>query len=1323
MSTGANQPPLSSCGCCEGEPSLDVISNPPGQSAIAFRLATYDVFLQRLLDGLGSAQIPDGPNQGARPLSALTTRSPDDPAIALLDAWAVVADILTFYQERIANEGYLRTATERRSVLELARAIGYELNPGVAASVFLQFTVQEIAAAAVAAAVPGSGAPVTAGPGASPFNAGLVDLPAGTQAQSSPSPGNLPQPFETAADFQARVDWNTLAPRSQWMSDIVLFGRGVYLLADSAAFAAGTYTLLDPTQVYFVNPQSHLALQFLNLQPARFRRKFGGFRPPPNGLPAVAINQFYLQGTATKLNVGDRLLLVGVNSVGGTQAQAYVILDVEAQSALNRTRVAIDASGSTPHFGAASLPQESPQLGHIPFNQHSADVYIREVAISESDLQVFLRINGWDGGQLEQLVNNPNRAQDPVAGVYAFRATAAFFGANAPKWLSLPDPAKSQRGDPYPIDWDTANSGAGRLIWTDSQGQPHQNADVYLERQFPQVTTNGWILLEAHGVQDSAFEITATIDETLADYGMSAKATGLALKLPSSKGTGLNAPSAVSRDTNLLDAFAIGLDGALHHRWWNGQGWFGPENLGGVGLQGSPASVSWSHGRIDVFAITVGGALIHWWWNGGPWGGPENLGGGSLVGSPTVVSWAANRLDIFATTNAADLAHWWWDGNRWNGPEGRGGASLVGSPCAVSRGQNLIDIFAIASAAANPGGLMHWWWDGSNWNGPVNRGSAALTGSPSAVSWSHDRIDVFATTSQGGLDHWWWDLNDGWHGPEDLGVSQLVGSPSAVSWAASRLDIFALSAFGTLRHIWWDGSWGSEDLGGNGNLIDSPSAVSWGPDRLDIFATGALGHWMHTWWGPGWGGPEDLGDGSLLPYPVRITKAYLQSERLALTGLPIQDDIPAGANDIMLDGITLGLQIGQAVALSGLRADAKSVPANEILILSGIDHIGGFTCLQFAPPGLQNSYLRATVTISANVTLATHGATVNEALGSGDASQTNQTFRLKRPPLTYVSAPTPSGAQSSLQIRVNDLAWQEAPTLYGLSSQDQQYIVRLADDGTPSVTFGDPAARLPTGGQNVRATYRTGIGLAGNVAAGTISMLLSRPPGLRAVTNPQPASGGADPQKLVDARVNAPLTVLTLDRIVSLDDYENFARSFAGIGKAQAVAMWNGEKRLAHVTIAAADGTAVDPSQPLFAQLTRAIELAHDPVQLVQLGSHQPLTFNLAAAILIDQPRYQPALVRAQVLLELADAFSFANRAFAQPVTSAEITALIQSTPGVVAVSLTQLYLANDPNGPSQTEAPAFIPASPARWANGAIQPAQLLLLNPLGVTITEMAP
>ena len=73
----------------------------------------------------------------------------------LTDAWAAALDVLTFYQERIANESYLRTATERLSVLHLARLIGYELRPGVAASTSLAFTLDETAGSPAALTLDG----------------------------------------------------------------------------------------------------------------------------------------------------------------------------------------------------------------------------------------------------------------------------------------------------------------------------------------------------------------------------------------------------------------------------------------------------------------------------------------------------------------------------------------------------------------------------------------------------------------------------------------------------------------------------------------------------------------------------------------------------------------------------------------------------------------------------------------------------------------------------------------------------------------------------------------------------------------------------------------------------------------------------------------------------------------------------------------------------------------------------------------------------------------------------------------------------------------
>ena len=134
---------LNTCNCCENGIHQPELYNPPGQEALRYRIGVHSSFLRRMLARLGVETIPDGDYQDDRPLRDLTTRDTDDFAIGLLDAWASVGDVLTFYQERLANEGFLRTSDERLSILELARAIGYELKPGVAAETYLAFQVDE----------------------------------------------------------------------------------------------------------------------------------------------------------------------------------------------------------------------------------------------------------------------------------------------------------------------------------------------------------------------------------------------------------------------------------------------------------------------------------------------------------------------------------------------------------------------------------------------------------------------------------------------------------------------------------------------------------------------------------------------------------------------------------------------------------------------------------------------------------------------------------------------------------------------------------------------------------------------------------------------------------------------------------------------------------------------------------------------------------------------------------------------------------------------------------------------------------------------------
>lgn len=359
---------------------------------------------------------------------------------------------------------------------------------------------------------------------------------------------------------------------------------------------------------------------------------------------------------------------------------------------------------------------------------------------------------------------------------------------------------------------------------------------------------------------------------------------------------------------------------------------------------------------------------------------------------------------------------------------------------------------------------------------------------------------------------------------------------------------------------------------------------------------------------------------------------------------------------------------------------------------------------------LANVFDRPTVTINANVALSTHGETVsNEVLGSGDASRPYQSFTLKQSPLTYTSADTPSGGQSTLEVFVNNIRWNEVPTLFGHSPRERIYVTHTDDDKKTTVKFGDGkmGARLPMGRENVKATYRKGIGLEGLVDAGQLSLLMTRPLGVKGVTNPQPASGAQDPQSLSDARTNSPLTVLTLDRIVSLLDFEDFARSFSGIAKALATWTWNIHARGVFVTVAGIDGAEVADDSVLRNKLFSAMQKAGDAQVPVKIKSYRGVTFKIVADVKVDE-NYIEKDVLAAVEAALRSSFSFAARAFGQPVTLSEVISVMQNVPGIVAVDINKLYRSDMPEA-FNSLLPSFAPQA---GDDANVQPAELLTLD-----------
>lgn len=106
--------------------------NRPALGRIAYRIGAYPDFVEYLTRRINAAWE----------LQGWSHRAPDDPGIALLEGAAIVGDILTFYQERYANEAFLRTARWRESVADLVRLLGYRLAPGVGGRATFAFEVK-----------------------------------------------------------------------------------------------------------------------------------------------------------------------------------------------------------------------------------------------------------------------------------------------------------------------------------------------------------------------------------------------------------------------------------------------------------------------------------------------------------------------------------------------------------------------------------------------------------------------------------------------------------------------------------------------------------------------------------------------------------------------------------------------------------------------------------------------------------------------------------------------------------------------------------------------------------------------------------------------------------------------------------------------------------------------------------------------------------------------------------------------------------------------------------------------------------------------------
>ncbi len=466
-------------------------------------------------------------------------------------------------------------------------------------------------------------------------------------------------------------------------------------------------------------------------------------------------------------------------------------------------------------------------------------------------------------------------------------------------------------------------------------------------------------------------------------------------------------------------------------------------------------------------------------------------------------------------------------------------------------------------------------------------------------------------------------------------------------------------------------------------------------------------------------------------YPARLTGTTVYvSGRWTGDGVEAGRSIQRGA---FTDGVVLRtaeLEVGRRLLLADAERTIPARIAQAPSLVPAAPAVDEFCHLAVpVAPERPLDLATGTAVLLGNVALASHGETVrDERLGSGDAAKSFQQLRLGRAPLTYVPVATPPGTASTLEVLVDGVRWRETASLHDAGPNDRVYALRTDDDGTTEVQFGDGrnGARLPSGRGNVQAVYRVGSGLGGRVRDEQLTAPLDRPTGLLGVRNPLPAEGGADPEPVDDARSNAPTTVRTFGRAVSLRDIEDLAQASGEVAKAQATWVWDGRGRGIHLTVAAHGGAELGGES--LRRLRAALDGARDRNHRLELANVRRVGVVVRALVTVDPDRVR-ADVEAAATAALLTALSFERQELGRPLRLGDVFVTLQDVAGVTSVDVDALTF-KDPDRQRRAErtlspVQPFLRidrARPDRWRPGRVLPAELAWVEAPGQDVTVTA-
>jgi len=269
-------------------------------------------------------------------------------------------------------------------------------------------------------------------------------------------------------------------------------------------------------------------------------------------------------------------------------------------------------------------------------------------------------------------------------------------------------------------------------------------------------------------------------------------------------------------------------------------------------------------------------------------------------------------------------------------------------------------------------------------------------------------------------------------------------------------------------------------------------------------------------------------------------------------------------------------------------------------------------------------------------------------------------------------------AHGSVTVYVDGVAWGIVDHFADSGPMDKH--IRLDRDGIDRTTlrFGDgKAGAIPGTGQTIAVGYLVTNGPTGNLAPDRITelpnpIMVNGQPVTVAVTNPIPATGGADAETMEHARLVAPATVRSTWKAVTKADYLALCEAFPGVAKAQILDL-NDDPTLrvytVRIIIAPEGGGLASPTLK-----TALLAFLEDRrLVTVEVTLDDPIYRAIPIqADLYTYPGEHAEEVRQRAEQALTEYFTFETQAFGQAIYHSDLIALLDGVLGVSHVTLRQ---------------------------------------------------